>query len=114
MQHTSKNSPSHYSSTKMGEAEKAFRKAFPDFNSTPILDKLRATEYARLDELKHIYLDYTGAGLYADCQIRDHMELLPSNVFGNPPSLNPTSRPMTNLDYQPRLPFPKSSKAPPN
>ena len=97
MQHTSKKSPTHYSSTEMGTAEKAFREAFPDFNNTSILDELRATEYARLDELKHIYLDYTGAGLYADCQIRDHIELLHSNVFGNPHSLNPTSRAMTDL-----------------
>jgi hypothetical protein len=41
----------------MGTAEKAFREAYPDFNSTSILDELRATEYTRLDELKHIYLD---------------------------------------------------------
>ncbi len=102
MQHTSKNSPTHYSSTEMGTAEKVFREAYSDFNSTSILDELRATEYARLNELKHIYLDYTGAGLYADCQIRDHMELLRSNVFGNPHSLNPTSGAMTELCNQAR------------
>jgi molybdenum cofactor sulfurtransferase len=102
MQHKSKNSPTHYSSTEMGKAEKAFRAAFPDFNSASILEELRATEYARLDEQKHIYLDYTGGGLYADCQIRDHMELLRSNVFGNPHSLNPTSRAMTELCDQAR------------
>jgi len=102
MQNTSKNSPTHYSSAGIGTAEKAFQEAYPDFNSTSILDELRATEYARLDELKHIYLDYTGGGLYADCQIRDHMELLRSNVFGNPHSLNPTSRAMTELCDQAR------------
>ena len=102
MQHTSKNSPTHHSSTQMGAAEKAFRKAFPEFKSTSILDKLRATEYARLDEQKHIYLDYTGGGLYADCQIREHMEMLRNNVFGNPHSLNPTSRAMTELCDQAR------------
>jgi molybdenum cofactor sulfurtransferase len=102
MQNTSKNSPTHYSSARIGIAEKAFREAYSDFNSSSILEKLRATEYARLDELKHIYLDYTGGGLYADCQIRDHMELLRSNVFGNPHSLNPTSRAMTQLCDQAR------------
>jgi selenocysteine lyase/cysteine desulfurase len=86
----------------MSTLEKAFREAYPDFNNTFILDVLRASEYARLDELKHIYLDYTGAGLYADCQIRDHMELLRSNVFGNPHSLNPTSRAMTDMCDQAR------------
>jgi molybdenum cofactor sulfurtransferase len=102
MQYTSKNSPTHFSSTGIGTAEKAFREAYPDFTSASILDELRATEYARLDELKDIYLDYTGGGLYADCQIRDHMELLRSNVFGNPHSLNPTSRTMTELCDQAR------------
>src|SRR5712691_11060316 len=102
MQNKSKNSPIHYNSTEMGTAEKAFREALPDFNNASILDELRETEYARLDEQRHIYLDYTGCGLYADCQIRDHMELLRSNVFGNPHSLNPTSLAMTVLCDQAR------------
>jgi len=102
MQNKSKISPTHYSATEMSTAEQAFREAFPDFNNTSILDELRATEYARLDEQRHIYLDYTGGGLYANCQIRDHMELLRNNVFGNPHSLNPTSRAMTELCDQAR------------
>jgi molybdenum cofactor sulfurtransferase len=57
---------------------------------------LRATEYARLDDAGHIYLDYTGGGLYADSQIRAHAELLRANVFGNPHSSNPTSLAMTH------------------
>src|SRR6516162_146052 len=102
MQNINKNNPSHYSSTEMDTLEKAFQAVYPDFNNTHVLDELRATEYARLDELKHIYLDYTGGGLYAECQLRDHMELLRSNVFGNPHSLNPTSRAMTELCDQTR------------
>src|SRR5215467_304640 len=86
----------------MPDAEAAFRQANLSFESTSRLDELRATEYARLDELKHIYLDYTGGGLYADCQLRDHMELLRSNVFGNPHSLNPTSHAMTEICEQAR------------
>jgi molybdenum cofactor sulfurtransferase len=81
----------------MPVAEAAFRQAYPSFDSTSRLDELRATEYSRLDKLGHIYLDYTGGGLYADCQLREHMELLQRNVFGNPHSLNPTSRAMTAL-----------------
>jgi len=81
----------------MPDAEAAFLKAYPSFESTSRLDELRATEYARLDEQGHVYLDYTGGGLYADCQLREHMELLQSNVFGNPHSFNPTSRTMTAL-----------------
>ena len=40
------------------------------------VDELRAREYARLDELDQAYLDYTGGGLYAESQVREHQELL--------------------------------------
>jgi molybdenum cofactor sulfurtransferase len=43
---------------------------------TAILDELRATEYARLDESGQVYLDYTGGGLYADSQIAEHLGAL--------------------------------------
>ncbi len=49
------------------------------------------------DELGQIYIDYTGGGLYSDLQFRKHMEILHSNVFGNPHSANPTSLAMTDL-----------------
>src|SRR5437764_540954 len=67
------------------------------YQATSKLDVLRAAEYARLDAQKHVYLDYTGGGLYADKQLRDHMELLRQHVFGNPHSSNPTSQAMTEL-----------------
>ena len=44
----------------------AFRQKFPTFDATQSLDHLRATEYARLDAQQHVYLDYTGGGLYAE------------------------------------------------
>jgi molybdenum cofactor sulfurtransferase len=69
----------------------------PDDRSSLILDELRRTEFARLDAAGHVYLDYTGAGLYADSQLAEHLELLSTNVFGNPHSLNPTSAAMTQL-----------------
>jgi selenocysteine lyase/cysteine desulfurase len=75
----------------LAEAEVAFRRETPAFATTSHLDKLRATDYARLDGLGHIYLDYTGAGLNAESQTRAHMELLDSYIFGNPHSTNPTS-----------------------
>jgi len=64
---------------------------------TAMLDELRRSDYARLDASGHVYLDYTGAGLYADSQLSEHVELLRRNVFGNPHSLNPTSAAMTHL-----------------
>ncbi len=75
----------------------AFRGAYPAFDATRALDDLRATEYARLDAGGHVYLDYTGGGLYAASQLRAHLALLGRDVFGNPHSVNPTSRAMTEL-----------------
>lgn len=89
-------------SAAMHVAEQAFRQAYPTFDSTSSLDELRAREYARLDELDHVYLDYTGGGLYAESQLREHFELLRQGVFGNPHSLSPTSRASTILDERAR------------
>ena len=74
-----------------------FLKAYPSYASTYSLDDLRAGEYARLDASEHIYLDYTGGGLYAETQVRQHHELLSRHIFGNPHSANPTSLAATQL-----------------
>ncbi|MEW6400875.1 MAG: aminotransferase class V-fold PLP-dependent enzyme [Chloroflexota bacterium] len=74
-----------------------FLKAYPTFPQTELIDKLRVTEYARLDLAEHIYLDYTGGGLYAESQIRRHHQMLSENVYGNPHSTNPTSLAATHL-----------------
>ena len=79
------------------EREAAFARAHPRYADTAILDELRRSDFARLDAGGHVYLDYTGAGLYADSQLREHLELLRASVFGNPHSLNPTSAAMTEL-----------------
>jgi selenocysteine lyase/cysteine desulfurase len=60
-------------------------------------DGLRRREYARLDSQSHVYLDYTGAGLYAVSQVREHLDLLARTVFGNPHSANPSSATTTEL-----------------
>jgi molybdenum cofactor sulfurtransferase len=75
----------------------AFLKAYPSFPSTEKIDKLRQTEYARLDRGEHIYLDYTGGGIYAESQIQQHQKLLAGHVYGNPHSTNPTSFAATEL-----------------
>jgi molybdenum cofactor sulfurtransferase len=85
-----------------GETEAAFRRAHPRYDETTVLDELRRKDFARLDAGEHVYLDYTGAGLYAESQLREHLELLQQNVFGNPHSLNPTSAAMTELVEQAR------------
>ncbi|MBI4762670.1 MAG: aminotransferase class V-fold PLP-dependent enzyme [Chloroflexi bacterium] len=75
----------------------AFLREFPTYPTTHIIDDLRAVEYARLDLGGHIYLDYTGGGLYAESQLRRHHRLLAEHVFGNPHSGNPTSQAATQL-----------------
>jgi selenocysteine lyase/cysteine desulfurase len=73
----------------------AFLAAHPRYVATRALDDLRVTEYARLDDAGHVYLDYTGGSLYAASQLKRHHEELSRNVFGNPHSNNPTSQAMT-------------------
>jgi molybdenum cofactor sulfurtransferase len=77
-------------------------RAHPGDAETTVLDGLRQSDFGRLDAAGHVYLDYTGAGLYPDSVLDQHVELLRSNVFGNPHSLNPTSSAMTELVEQAR------------
>ncbi len=90
------------SSKTLSAAYNDFLTAYPDFKGTQKIDALRAEEYSRLDEQGHVYLDYTGGGLYANSQLRAHMELLRRNVFGNPHSVNPTSLAATQQVEQAR------------
>ena len=75
----------------LGNGQTGFLSAYPSYQKTEVLDRLREADYGRLDRGEHVYLDYTGGGLYAESQIRDHQELLAKQVFGNPHSSNPTS-----------------------
>jgi len=81
----------------MQAAEAAFRREHPGYADTTVLDQLRRTDFARLDRHGHVYLDYTGGGLFASSQLSEHLELLESTVFGNPHSANPTSAASTEL-----------------
>lgn len=55
-------------------------------------DALRRREFARLDDQRHTYADYTGSALYGASQIRAQQALLAGGVFGNPHSASPASR----------------------
>jgi molybdenum cofactor sulfurtransferase len=70
---------------------------FPEYESTAAIDRLRASDYGRLDRDGHIYLDYTGGSLYAESQVRAHADLLASGVFGNPHSGSLSSMASTSL-----------------
>ena len=74
-----------------------FLAAWPDYGDPGVIEDLRAREFARLDASGQVYLDYTGAGLYGESQIRRHMDVLLTNVLGNPHSANPTSQLSTDL-----------------
>ena len=67
---------------------------FPAANdtSTQVIEELRRTEYARLDEQNQVYLDYTGGSLFSSVQMEKHLQFLQQNIFGNPHSTNPTSQ----------------------
>ncbi len=77
------------------DAYRDFLQRYPSYRQTESLDALRATEYRRLDDEGHVYLDYTGGSLYGVSQIERHKELLDSGVFGNPHSASPASSAMT-------------------
>ena len=74
-----------------------FLEKYPSYTKTESIDELRKTDYVRLDYGEHVYLDYTGGGIYAESQIEKHHQLLHNNVFGNPHSTNPTSQAATHL-----------------
>jgi molybdenum cofactor sulfurtransferase len=83
--------------TPQTDAYAEFLARYPHYGSTRHLDALRADEYGRLDEHGHIYLDYTGAGLHAVSQVRQHAQLLNDEALGNPHSASPASSRTTAL-----------------
>ncbi|MDO9546512.1 MAG: aminotransferase class V-fold PLP-dependent enzyme [Pelolinea sp.] len=74
-----------------------FLEKYPGYKGTTAIDLLRKKEYQILDSEGHIYLDYTGGGLFASSQLKAHHDLLSKNVFGNPHSYSPTSHHATKL-----------------
>ena len=80
--------------TAMGAALADFERRYPAYAGTAVLDGMRARDYTRLDATGHVYLDYTGGGLYAESQLARHRDLLAGAVFGNPHSQNVPSRGM--------------------
>ena len=47
---------------------------------------LRTREFGRLDRSGEVYLDYTGSALFAESQVRGHLDVLSESVLGNPHS----------------------------
>jgi selenocysteine lyase/cysteine desulfurase len=78
-------------------AYEEFLSTYPQYERTGLLDELRTSEYGRVDEQRHVYLDYTGGSLHAASQIREHAALLNARVLSNPHSASPTSSDVTGL-----------------
>jgi selenocysteine lyase/cysteine desulfurase len=78
-------------------AEPTFLAAYPDYASTALLDDLRATEYDYLDGQDRVYLDYAGASVPSDAQLRAHLERLRGSVIGDPGGTGPASEEAAHL-----------------
>lgn len=63
----------------------------PEYKITGAIDELRETDFTRLDDQKHTYLDFTGGQLFGTSQVKKHQEFLCSTILGNPHSINPSS-----------------------
>ncbi len=74
----------------------SFLRKNPEYEKTSSLDELRRADFGRLDSHGHVYLDYTGGGLYGESQVRTHMEFLLAQVLGNPHSASPSSTEATH------------------
>jgi selenocysteine lyase/cysteine desulfurase len=81
----------------MEDTYRQFLAAYPAYEHTRAIDELRAREFARLDRNGHGYLHCTGAGLYAESQVRRQAEMLTAEVLGNPHSASPTSQAATAM-----------------
>jgi molybdenum cofactor sulfurtransferase len=90
-----------------------FLATHPEYATTDALDRLRTSDYGRLDAERHVYLDYTGGSLYGASQVRQHQALLTERVFGNPHSSSLCSTASTDLVEQTRRSVLKYFNAPP-
>ena len=69
-------------------AYKTFLKAYPEYRLTWIIDKLRQTDFVRLDRTGETYVDYMGGAIYPESLIRAHTVFLNQNVLGNTHSVS--------------------------
>ena len=67
------------------------------YKDTAHIDALREKEFSHLDQDGHVYIDFTGGGLYAQKQVTEHAAQLAGNLYGNPHSSNPTSMRATKI-----------------
>jgi molybdenum cofactor sulfurtransferase len=80
-----------------------FSQRYPAYGATRALDDLRARDYPLLDDLGHVYLDYTAGNLVPLTLLDRHVQLLRDHLLGNPHSTNPASALATTFTEQTRL-----------
>ncbi|KAG9312336.1 PLP-dependent transferase [Chiua virens] len=73
-------------------AYSAFLQAYPEYQSTWILDTLRRTDYTRLDRIGETYADYMGGAQHPESLIHVHSDFLTRSVMGNTHSVSNSSR----------------------
>jgi molybdenum cofactor sulfurtransferase len=61
-------------------------------NSDVFFNHLRKKEYARLDQHRQVYLDYSGGNIHPKSLVDTHYHFLQKQVYGNPHSTNPASQ----------------------
>ena len=63
-----------------------------DSDDDAFFNNLRHNEFSRLDQQGQVYLDYTGGNVYPQSLVDKHLACLKKEVYGNPHSVNPSSR----------------------
>jgi molybdenum cofactor sulfurtransferase len=91
-----------------------FLQRYPEYARTESIDRLRADDFGRLDAVGDVYLDYTGAGLYGESQVREHLALIAKGVFGNPHSASVASSATTVIVERTRQAVLRWFNAPPD
>ena len=80
-----------------GHSRREFLERFPGYEETAACDELRASDFRRLDASGHVYLDFTGGGLYPTSLLEAHQEMLRDSIYGNPHSANLASLTTTEM-----------------
>ncbi|KAG8871284.1 hypothetical protein FRC20_010727 [Serendipita sp. 405] len=67
----------------------AFLRQYPRYKDTECLDRLRKSEFSRLEKANEVYVDYMGGCLWPKSLVTGHADILKSGLFGNTHSDSP-------------------------
>ncbi|KAI9573290.1 PLP-dependent transferase [Boletus coccyginus] len=73
-------------------AYSAFLQAYPQYQSTWIIDTLRRSDFARLDRAGETYVDYMGGAQHPESLVHVHGDFLTQSIMGNTHSVSNSSR----------------------